>query len=45
MCSSDLSQAEVGEYTDGETPQSDGADMIGAAEQTTIGACADGESD
>lgn len=38
-------QDEVGEYTDGETPQSDGADMIGAAEQTTIGACADGESD
>lgn len=38
-------QAEVVEYTDGEPPQSDGADMIGASEQTTVGACADGEND
>ena len=38
-------QAEVVEYTDGQPPQSDGADEPDASEQTTVGACADGEND
>lgn len=41
----DPPQAEVVEYTDGEPPQSDGADEPDASEQTTVGACADGEND
>ncbi len=41
----DPPQAEVVEYTDGESPQSDGADEPDASEQTTVGACADDEND
>ena len=38
-------QTEVVEYIDGDPPQSDGADEPDASEQTTVGACADGEND
>ncbi|MDE6966335.1 MAG: hypothetical protein K2O94_05100, partial [Clostridiales bacterium] len=41
----DPPQTEVVEYIDGEPPQSDGADEPDASEQTTVGACADGEND